>query len=77
AIDGGGIRGLSQLELVGYIMQRLSWDNGLDERGLPCEHFDLIGGSGTGGLIAILLARLRMSVEEASEEFCKIMKHVY
>ena len=26
----------------------------------PCEHFDLIGGSGVGGLIAIMLGRLRM-----------------
>jgi hypothetical protein len=28
-------------------------------------------------LIAILLAKLRMSVEEASEEFCVIMEQVY
>jgi hypothetical protein len=28
-------------------------------------------------LIAILLAKLRMSVEEASEEFCMIMEQVY
>jgi len=26
----------------------------------PCESFDLIGGSGAGGLIAIMLGRLRM-----------------
>ena len=29
----------------------------------PCEHFDLIAGTGTGGLIAIMLGRLRMDVE--------------
>jgi hypothetical protein len=28
-------------------------------------------------LIAILLTKLRMSVEEASEEFCTIMEQVY
>jgi patatin-like phospholipase/acyl hydrolase len=27
---------------------------------LPCDYFDLIGGTGTGGLIAIMLGRLRM-----------------
>jgi patatin-like phospholipase/acyl hydrolase len=26
----------------------------------PCEYFDLIGGTGFGGLIALLLGRLRM-----------------
>lgn len=26
----------------------------------PCDYFDLIGGTGTGGLIAIMLGRLRM-----------------
>lgn len=26
----------------------------------PCEHFDLICGSGFGGLLALMLGRLRM-----------------
>ncbi|KIM24750.1 hypothetical protein M408DRAFT_317021, partial [Serendipita vermifera MAFF 305830] len=80
SFDGGGIRGLSQLEVMSHIMHRLSWDHesdGSDERSLPCEHFDLIGGSGTGGLIAILFAKLRMSVEEASEELWNVIEHVY
>ncbi|KIM19657.1 hypothetical protein M408DRAFT_31032, partial [Serendipita vermifera MAFF 305830] len=95
SFDGGGICGMSQLEILNHIMHQLNWDNKPDEtdegnetdetgetdgshrRGLPCEHFDLLGGSGTGGLIAILLARLRMSVEEVSEELQGIMKQVF
>ncbi|KIM24754.1 hypothetical protein M408DRAFT_228837 [Serendipita vermifera MAFF 305830] len=80
SFDGGDIRGLSQLEIMDGIMHRLTWDNESDVfngSGLPCDRFDLIGGSGTGGLIAILLAKLRMSVEEASEEFEDIIKHVF
>jgi patatin-like phospholipase/acyl hydrolase len=50
--DGGGIRGLSQLEIMRNIMHQLNWDSGSDGsmKGiLPCERFDLMGGSGTGG----------------------------
>ena len=50
--DGGGILGLSQLEIMKIIMHQLNWDSGSDESAegmLPCERFDLLGGSGTGG----------------------------
>lgn len=51
-VDGGGMRGISQLEIIGNIIHRLNWNeesNQLDELKPPCEHFDLICGSGTGG----------------------------
>jgi hypothetical protein len=50
--DGSGTRGLSQLGIMGAIMYRLQCDiypNNPDKMILPCEHFDLIGGTGTGG----------------------------
>ncbi|KIM20244.1 hypothetical protein M408DRAFT_82349, partial [Serendipita vermifera MAFF 305830] len=79
-IDGGGVRGFSQLEIMRSIIYSLNWNknsSGFEESEHPWQHFDLIGGSGTGGLIAIMLARLRMSVEEASEEFFTITEEVY
>ena len=51
-IDGGGVRAFSQLEIMENIMHRLNWDeesNEPIEGKLPCDYFDLIGGSGTGG----------------------------
>lgn len=35
----------------------------------PCEYFDLIGGTSTGGLIAIMLGRLQMTTEECKEAY--------
>jgi hypothetical protein len=49
---GGGARALSQLQILGAIMHRLKYDrysNDSEKIMLPCEHFDLMGGSGSGG----------------------------
>lgn len=80
SFDDGGIRGFSQLEIMSNIMHRLDWSDESeesDEHKLPCECFDMIGGCGTGGLIAILLGKLRMSMEEASDTFCTIVEQAY
>lgn len=93
-VDGGGVQGLSQLEIIGRIMRLLNWDKSSHEQILPCEYFDLMGGSGTGGyahvsrcdqrtsitynrLIVILLTKLRMSADEAFEEFNTIIEEAY
>jgi len=51
SLDGGGVRGLSTLYILKGLMQRLN-----DEREelklprvKPCDIFDLIGGTSTGG----------------------------
>ncbi len=58
AIDGGGIRGLSSLYILKAIMRALENKvekaNGavtepVHRRLLPCEYFDLIAGTSTGG----------------------------
>ena len=38
----------------------------------PCHYFDYIAGVGTGGIIAMLLGRYRMSVDEAMERYREI-----
>jgi patatin-like phospholipase/acyl hydrolase len=51
SLDGGGVRGLSTLYILQGIMNRLNYMR--EEAGLlprkPCEIFDLIGGTSTGG----------------------------
>jgi patatin-like phospholipase/acyl hydrolase len=67
ALDGGGVRGLSSLLIVQQLMvevHRIMHNNGQatadGKPPRPCEYFDLICGTSTGGLIAIMLGRLRM-----------------
>lgn len=43
----------------------------------PCEYFDLIGGTGTGGLIAIMLGRLRMDLETCIDVYVKMTRKVF
>jgi patatin-like phospholipase/acyl hydrolase len=65
ALDGGGVRGLSSLLIVQRLMHevhRIMMHKGQvtadGKLPLPCEYFDLICGTSTGGLIAIMLGRL-------------------
>lgn len=54
-IDGGGIRGISALLILEAIMENLREICGLTETPRPCEYFDLIGGTSTGGSVTLWL----------------------
>ncbi|KAL8838745.1 MAG: hypothetical protein Q9170_001994 [Blastenia crenularia] len=43
----------------------------------PCHYFDYIGGSSTGGLIAIMLGRLRMTVKDCLEAYKGLSAKVF
>lgn len=43
----------------------------------PCDHFDLIAGTGTGGLIALMLGRLRLDLETCKEVYVRMTKRVF
>lgn len=48
-VDGGGIRGLSSLSVLQSILLAVQAKLNLPKVPLPCEIFDLIGGTSTGG----------------------------
>jgi patatin-like phospholipase/acyl hydrolase len=69
--DGGGVRGLSTLLILQDLMSQIN----VSIRNLreaeephrdvePHEIFDLVAGTSTGGLIAIMLGKLGMTLEE-------------
>lgn len=60
SLDGGGVRGLSSLIVLQEVMTKVQLQGNLDEVPYPCAYFDLICGTSTGGLIALMLGRLRM-----------------
>ncbi|XHG05634.1 hypothetical protein AWENTII_008850 [Aspergillus wentii] len=64
SLDGGGVRGLFSTIVLEAIMEKVrQYDLPNSPDALrPCDYFDLIGGTSTGGLLAIMLGRLRMNL---------------
>lgn len=65
ALDGGGVRGLSEVLILKFLMMRLKFEEKktgrrLEEYPAPWKYFDLICGTSTGGLLALMLGRLRL-----------------
>lgn len=81
-IDGGGVRGYSMLILLQELMYRTYVEcegkaPRRDQIPKPCDHFDLIAGTGTGGLIAIMLGRLRLDIETCKEVYVRMTRRVF
>ena len=51
---------MSSLLILRELMEEIKRRTGAAQAPLPCQYFDLIGGTSTGGLIALMLGRLRM-----------------
>ena len=68
ALDGGGVRGLSEVLILKYLMSRLLHEERkktkqrLTDLPSPWKYFDLICGTSTGGLLALMLGRLRLVI---------------
>ena len=43
----------------------------------PCDYFDLIGGTSTGGLIAIMLGILEMDADSCINEYMKLSPIIF
>lgn len=90
ALDGGGVRGLSSLQILKQLMRIVNPESPPK----PCDYFDMIGGTSTGGyvfeiyvnskttahkysLLAIMLGRLQMTVDECIEAYAALSDKVF
>lgn len=83
SLDGGGIRGYSTLVILAELMHLLHVElygkppASPQDLPLPADYFDIIGGNGTGGLIALMLGRMRMNVEDAKQWYVELTRYVF
>ncbi|KAK8071091.1 patatin-like phospholipase [Apiospora hydei] len=82
SLDGGGVRGYSMIIILQELMHRTYVEiEGKAPRRheipKPCDHFDLIVGTGTGGLIALMLGRLRLDLEQCKELYVRMTRMVF
>ncbi|MCJ1468429.1 hypothetical protein MMC07_007057 [Pseudocyphellaria aurata] len=73
SLDGGGVRGLSSLAILKRLLEIVN----PVAPPKPCEYFDMIGGTSTGGLIAIMLGRLEMTIDECIDAYVDMFDRLF
>lgn len=78
-LDGGGVRGLSEIMILKFLMQRLGKQRGFppNKNLEPWQEFDMICGTSTGGLLAIMLGRLKMSLKDCEEAYLALSAKIF
>lgn len=81
SLDGGGVKGLFTILVLQRLLEEVAH---LEEargqvttRKRPCDYFDLIGGTSTGGLLAIMLGRLQMDTAACVRTYRALSKRVF
>jgi hypothetical protein len=75
SLDGDGVRGLSQALLVESLVNAVC--SKIGGHAYPYQIFDLIGGSSMGGILGLMLGRLRMQAHRAREAYRIVAKEVF
>lgn len=74
ALDGGGLRGVATLAFLERLEKKLKAEHGPGLR--LHEHFDLVGGTSTGAIIATSVA-LGLSLEETKGHYFRLAPNVF
>jgi hypothetical protein len=86
-IDGGGVRGLSTLLILRVLMRYINEciqaqsqtesDTSEYQDVEPHHIFDLVAGTSTGGLIAVMLGKLGMTVEQCIDAYHQLSATIF
>ena len=82
-LDGGGVRGLSSLLILREFIERLQHTRASGTPNVqpaplpPCDVFDFIVGTGTGGISALFLGRLHMTVDQAIDAYLRMARTAF
>ncbi|KAL1843209.1 hypothetical protein VTJ49DRAFT_2760 [Mycothermus thermophilus] len=76
-LDGGGVRGLSSLYILERLLYQMKPENDPKKRLKPCDVFDVIVGTSTGGLIAIMLGVLEMDIQSCIEAYTTLAQDIF
>ncbi len=82
--DGGGVRGLSTLLILQDLMSQINVSlrnlrDGEDPHSdvEPHEIFDLVAGTSTGGLIAVMLGKLGMTLDQCIAAYRDLSRTIF
>lgn len=75
SLDGGGVWGLSTIMILKQLMRGISQKQGRAVE--PWEVFDMIGGTSTGGLITVMLGRLKMSIRSCETAYLQLSQGIF
>lgn len=76
-LDGGGIKGYTSLLILQRIFRTMKAEGQLTDIPKPCDVFDLIVGTSTGGTIAVMLGRLHMTIDECIGKYEQVGGQVF
>lgn len=75
SLDGDGVRGLSQAFLVEALVGAICAK--VNKNIEPFQIFDVVGGCSMGGLLAVMLGRLRLSALAAREAYKYVAREAF
>ncbi|KAF2798390.1 FabD/lysophospholipase-like protein [Melanomma pulvis-pyrius CBS 109.77] len=75
SLDGDGVRGFSTILLVESLVNAVC--SKIGRRADPFQIFDLLAGTSSGGILAIMLGRLRMRAHKAREAYTQITRAMF
>ncbi|KAF8594058.1 FabD/lysophospholipase-like protein [Ceratobasidium sp. AG-I] len=77
SLDGGYVNVLSALIILRELLRRIQARNNLRDIPFPFEYFDIMAGTGMGGVMLILMGRLKLSIDHTIEYCVEILERVF